>query len=95
MKRIVTFALTVVVLVLGALIVFVNPMDITAIIFGMFLISVSILNLAVQIYFPPVPEQTVELRVVEEPKIASPVKAVQRSAKSARARKSAKKKKKR
>lgn len=67
MKRILTFALTLIVLILGAVIVFTNPLDPLAIIFGMFLISVAILNLAIQIYFPPAPEQTVELKVVEEP----------------------------
>jgi uncharacterized protein (DUF58 family) len=67
MKRILTFALTLIVLVLGAVIVFANPLNALAIIFGMFLISVAILNLAIQIYFPPTPEQTVELKVVEEP----------------------------
>jgi len=67
MKRILTFALTLIVLALGAIIVFTNPLNLLAIIFGMFLISVAILNLAVQIYFPPTPEQTVELKVVEEP----------------------------
>jgi hypothetical protein len=67
MKRIFTFILTLVVLVLGALIVFANPLDASSIIFGMVLVSVAIFNLAVQIYFPPQPEQTVELKV-EEPK---------------------------
>lgn len=68
-------------LVLGALIVFTNPWDPTAIIVGMFLVSVSILNLAIQIYFPPLPEQSVELKVVEEPekvpvKVKKPKKSV-------------------
>jgi uncharacterized membrane protein len=67
MKRILTFILTLIVLIMGAAIVFVNPLNPMAIIFGMFLISVAILNLAIQIYFPPSAEQTVELKVVEEP----------------------------
>jgi hypothetical protein len=67
MKRIATMVLTLIVLILGALIVFANPLDPTAIIVGMFFISVAILNLAVQIYFPPDTEQPVELKVVEEP----------------------------
>jgi hypothetical protein len=67
MKRIATMVLTLIVLILGALIVFANPIDPTAIIVGMFFISVAILNLAVQIYFPPGTEQPVELKVVEEP----------------------------
>lgn len=68
MNRIITFALTLIVLMLGALIIFANPIDPLAIIVGMFFISVAILNLAVQIYFPPIPEEHVELKVVEEPK---------------------------
>jgi uncharacterized membrane protein len=67
MKRIATMVLTLIVLILGALIVFANPLDPTAIIVGMFFISVAILNLAVQIYFPPITEEPVELKVVEEP----------------------------
>ena len=67
MNRIVTLALTFIVLVLGAFIVFTNPIDPLAITIGMFFVSVAILNIAVQIYFPPVPEQNVELKVVEEP----------------------------
>ena len=67
----ITFVLTLVVLILGALIVFSNPLDTLAIIFGMFLVSSAILNLAIQIYFPPSPDQTVELKVVEEPVKAS------------------------
>jgi uncharacterized protein (DUF58 family) len=71
MKRMITFVLTLIVLILGALIVFTNPLDPLAIIFGMFLVSAAILNLSIQIYFPPSPEQTVELKVVEEPVKAS------------------------
>ena len=67
MKRIVTVILTFIVLIIGALIVFASPLDPSAIIVGMFLISVAILNLAVQIYFPPSSQQEVELKVVEEP----------------------------
>ena len=67
MKRIVTFILTLITLVLGAFIVFAAPSDPGAIVIGMFLISIAILNLAVQIYFPPSPQEEVELRVVEEP----------------------------
>jgi uncharacterized protein (DUF58 family) len=67
MKRIVTVILTFIVLIIGVLIVFTSPLDPSAIIVGMFLVSVAILNLAVQIYFPPSPQQEVELKVVEEP----------------------------
>lgn len=52
---------------LGALIVFTNPFDLAAIIIGMFLVSMSILNLAIQVYFPPSQEEPVELKVVEQP----------------------------
>lgn len=68
MNKIVTLILSLIALVVGALMIFANPLDPLAIIFGMFIISVSILSLAVQIYFPPSPQQEVELEVVEEPK---------------------------
>ncbi|MFH1229359.1 MAG: hypothetical protein V1678_02960 [Candidatus Aenigmatarchaeota archaeon] len=77
MHRALTLALTMVVLILGVLVIMVNPMEPSAIIFGMFMISVSILMISVQVYFPPVPEQTVELKVVEEPTVpVYPVKIV-------------------
>lgn len=89
MKRIATMILTLIVLTLGALIIFSNPADPTAITVGMFFVSVAILNLAVQIYFPQSTEEPVELRVVEEPKAEvkkAPVK-VERSVKRAKVRK--------
>ena len=80
MNKIVTLTLTLIALVLGALMIFANPMDPLAIILGMLIISVSILNLAVQIYFPPSPQQEVELQVVEEPKeeVKAPVEVVKK-----------------
>jgi uncharacterized membrane protein len=90
MKRIATMILTLIVLILGALIIFSNPVDPTAITVGMFFVSVAILNLAVQIYFPQSTEEPVELRVVEEPKVVevkkTPVK-VERTVKRAKVRK--------
>jgi len=74
MNRIVTIILTLITLVLGAFIVFTNPIDPLAIIIGMFLVSIAILNLAIQIYFPPLPREEVELKVVEEPVKKVPVK---------------------
>jgi hypothetical protein len=67
MNKVVNVILTMILLVLGALIVFTNPIDPLAIIVGMFLVSVSILILAIQIYFPPTMEEPVELKIVEEP----------------------------
>jgi uncharacterized membrane protein YfcA len=75
MNKVVNIILTMILLVLGALIVFTNPIDPLAIIVGMFLISVSILILAIQVYFPPTTEEPVELKIVEEPKtVKIPVK---------------------
>jgi len=90
MKRIVTTFLTLIVLILGAMIVFSNPVDPTAIIVGMFFVSAAILNLAIQIYFPQSTEEPVELRVVEEPKAVEVKKTrvkVEKTVKRARVRK--------
>lgn len=92
MKRILTFILTFIVMILGALIVFSNPMDPTAIVVGMFLVSVAILNLAIQIYFPQSPEQTVELKVLDEPVEApkeniKPIKRVEKVKKPVKSKK--------
>jgi hypothetical protein len=87
MNRIVTLALTLIALVVGALMIFANPLDPSAIIIGMFIISVSILNLAVQIYFPPSPQQEVELQVVEEPKEVKTSVNIEKPKKVTKARK--------
>ena len=49
--------------------------------FGMLLIAVSILNFAVQIYFPQQPRGTVELKVVNVKTVEKPKKRVKRSRK--------------
>jgi hypothetical protein len=88
MKRIVNVVLTMIVLVLGALIVFTNPIDPLAIVIGMFFVSMSILVLAVQIYFPPTSEEPVELRVVEEPVVETKAHMkIEKPTKRAKARK--------
>jgi len=87
MNRIVTLTLTLIALVVGALMIFANPLDPSAIIIGMFIISVSILNLAVQIYFPPSPQQEVELQVVEEPKEVKTSVNIEKPKKVTKARK--------
>jgi len=46
-------------------IVLLNPLNAVAISFGMFLVAVSILSVAIQIYFPATSASPVELRVVE------------------------------
>lgn len=68
MKRIGTMILTVILFILGIIIVFLNPINPVAISFGMFLVAVSVLNIAVQIYFPATPSSPVELRVVKRVK---------------------------
>ena len=67
MKRAITIVLTLILFVLGILMVFARPWDATAISLGMFLVAVSVLNIAVQIYFPQpqVPKSPVRLKVVE------------------------------
>ncbi|MEM5778546.1 MAG: hypothetical protein QXD43_01655 [Candidatus Aenigmatarchaeota archaeon] len=87
MKRIVTIVLTFIVLMLGALIVFTNPFDLAAIIIGMFLVSMSILNLAIQVYFPPSQEEPVELKVIEQPIEQSKPLEVKKAKKSKRRKK--------
>jgi len=59
--------LTLILFVLGVLMVFARPLDTTAISLGMFLVAISVLNLAVQIYFPPqqISKSPVRLKVVE------------------------------
>jgi hypothetical protein len=92
MHRALTLALTMVVLILGALVIVVNPMQPTAIVFGMFMISMAILMISIQVYFPPMSDQTVELKVVEEPPTFTfaPVKPVNRPRKVKRSKRSKK-----
>lgn len=56
--------LTLILLVLGVATVYSFPLNITAISLGMFLIGVSILSIAIHIYFPPKPREVL-LKVVE------------------------------
>ena len=65
MKMVLTTILTIILFIIGIITVVFNPMNAMAISFGMFLVAVSILNIAVQIYFPQRPEGTVELKVVQ------------------------------
>jgi len=59
--------LTLILFVLGILMVFARPWDVTAISLGMFLVAISVLNIAVQIYFPQpqVSKEPIRLKVVE------------------------------
>jgi len=86
MKRIGTMILTVVLFILGVIIVFLNPINPVAISFGMFLVAVSILNIAVQIYFPTIPSTPVELRVVERRVKPKPRRKPKKRVKKARKR---------
>lgn len=91
MNRAVTMFLSLVLLLLGALTVYSFPLNALAISLGMFLLAVSILSIALQIYFPPKPKHVV-LRVVEPAKIPKTrVKARVRRKKVKKAKKKAKK----
>lgn len=81
MKMLLTLVLTVILFILGIITVMFNPLNPLAISFGMFLIAVSILNVAVQIYFPQQPRGTVELKVVNVKTVEKPKKRVKRSRK--------------
>ena len=84
MKNVLTLALTLVLFLVGVAIVFLNPLDALAISFGMFLVAVSILNIAVQIYFPMQPKQTVELKVMPAKEASKPKKRAKKASKKRR-----------
>jgi NADH:ubiquinone oxidoreductase subunit K len=75
MKMLVTSVLTVILFIIGIITVVFNASNPLAISFGMFLVAVSILNIAVQIYFPQQPRGTVELKVVNVKTVEKPKKA--------------------
>jgi NADH:ubiquinone oxidoreductase subunit K len=81
MKMLLTLVLTVILFIIGVITVFFNPMNPLAISFGMFLVAVAILNVAVQIYFPQQPQGTVELKVVKVKTAEKPKKRVRKSRK--------------
>jgi hypothetical protein len=87
MHKIVTLVLTFILFIVGVLIVFSNPLDPAAISIGMFLVAISILNIAIQIYFPAMPERQVELRVVETPEIPEVSKRVIKKKRTVRRKK--------
>ncbi|MFH1474045.1 MAG: hypothetical protein ABIE55_04110 [Candidatus Aenigmatarchaeota archaeon] len=86
-----TLILTIILFAIGIVIVFLNPLSPVAISFGMFLVAVSILSVAIQIYFPATPSRPVELRVVErrvKPKPRrKPVRKAKRTVKKTKTRK--------
>lgn len=90
MKKAVTMVLTLILFVLGILMVFARPWDATAISLGMFLIAISVLNIAIQIYFPQpqVPKSPVRLKVVE----SLPVRQVTKTRRRVRKRRTRKRK---
>jgi len=59
--------LNLILLLLGAVIVYSFPLNPLAISIGMLFLAVGILSIALQVYFPPRPKHVV-LRVVESPK---------------------------
>ena len=81
MKMMLSLVLTVVLFIIGIITVALSPLNPLAITFGMLLIAVSILNFAVQIYFPQQPRGTVELKVVNVKTVEKPKKRVKRSRK--------------
>lgn len=90
-----TLVLTVILFIVGIMTVFLNPLNPIAISFGMFLVAVSILNVAVQIYFPPQPQGTVELKVVKVRPEKIPKKTVKKVKKAKKRTKKTKKRRKR
>ena len=90
MNRAITMVLTLILFVLGIIIVFARPWNATAISIGMFLVAVSVLNIAIQIYFPP-PRGPVQLRVIERPVTTQRITRAKNVRKRAKRRKTARK----
>ena len=86
--------LNLILLLLGALIVYSFPLNPLAISIGMLFLAVSILSIALQVYFPPKPKHVV-LRVVEPIKSVKPVVKAKKVKKAKKKRKRKKKAKKR
>jgi hypothetical protein len=88
MKRAITMVLTLILFVLGILMVFARPWDVTAISLGMFLVAISVLNIAVQIYFPQpqISKNPIRLKVVE-PVAHKAITKTRRSVRKKRTRK--------
>jgi hypothetical protein len=90
MNRAFTMLLNLILLVLGAVIVYSFPLNPLAIAIGMLFLAVSILSIALQVYFPPQPKHVV-LRVVEP---VAPLKRVVKRKRVRRAKKKVRKRKK-
>ena len=78
-------------LILGFFIVYSNPLNKVSVVLGMLMIATSIISFTILIYFPPVREGYVKLRVVEEAPRATVTRSL-RMQKKARTKKKAKKK---
>jgi len=63
--------ITWILIIIGFLLIYFSPLATTAIILGMFLISISIISFAMLIYFPPPQAGYVKLKVIEEAPKAS------------------------
>lgn len=87
MKMALSMLLSAILFVIGLYLVVTSPLDAMMITLGLFLVAVSILNIAIQIYFPSNPKETVELKIVVPKK-----KAKKRSVKRVRKKKSSRKK---
>lgn len=66
MKRLAIVILNFILIIIGFLIVYSNPISSLAITLGMLFISISIISFAFLIYFPPTQPQYVKLKVLEE-----------------------------
>jgi hypothetical protein len=96
MKRVGITILNLILIVVGFVIVYANPVSVWSMILGMLLISVAIISFAVLIYFPPTQPKYVKLKVVEEyptePKIPSKPKITKKKPKKRKKRSKKKKK---
>ena len=81
MKNTLTLILTLVLFLVGVAIVASSLSNPVAISFGMVLVAVSILNVAVQFYFPAQPSDSVELKVVDAKEVEKPKKRARTSKK--------------
>ena len=66
MKRLSIVILNLVLIIVGFIIVYSNPLSALAITLGMFFIAISIISFSILIYFPPPQPNYVKLKVIEE-----------------------------
>lgn len=66
MKRLAISILNLILIVIGFVIIYSDPLSALAITIGMLLISISMISFAMLIYFPPPSPEYVKLKVIEE-----------------------------